>query len=817
MVKNTRWWVFGGAAGLTVVACIKAPDDGKARDPLAPVATAAASSTAPNPVASATPAEPRIALSGWRSVAKDPGAGSLALFDRFVEEQGELDYKDLAAKLKLTPAADAPLPFDPTSVRFYAEIAERLKLTPDEKRIFRRRGVVGVDHEQRYSMGSAYHAIYTRDLPVLVTGDSILHALHRSFDESLKRLEIDVFTQVISDVLSETSKTLAAQRPNATDPELAKSFADVDLYLTVARNLLAGAGAPKDEPADDAGAGRQGALLPERVAPKVADEASIQALLKKVASLELETPLNRRATPLYGGTRHVDWSQFRPRGHYTESTALRRYFRTMMWLGRVDLGWNLRAVDPVSGVRTLPTRELRNAALFTMLLDKSGRLADLDSVSNIIDFMVGRADNVSLATIRDALAKAGVGTPAELASDGAMKRLDTALDAAGARAQQVRGQVVDSDPTSEKPTDLPLAFQVFGQRFVIDSFVLSRVVYDGIVYRGEKQERFMPSGLDAMAALGNDEATRLLATEIDKWHYATNLLAARRVVDRMTPDDWKESAYTQWISALRTLDDTPSKKLFPAVMKGEAWRRKQLQTALASWAELRHDTILYAKQSYTAGTACEYPAGFVEPYPEFFERVRELTSTLSVRLSAATLPQSASNVQSLRQSFATFFENFSKTMEKLRDLANAELSARPFTKAEADFLKQTIDIRGGGSGGPFYTGWYPRLIIGTPDKYKPTVADVHTDPNSGAVLEEGVGDVNFVVVAVDNGPHRMAYVGPIYSFYEFTAPAGKRMTNEEWRELIQNEKLPARPEFARLFQPPGVARTLDPASRTRRK
>ena len=37
----------------------------------------------------------------------------------------------------------------------------------------------------------------------------------------------------------------------------------------------------------------------------------------------------------------------------------------------------------------------------------------------------------------------------------------------------------------------------------------------------------------------------------------------------------------------------------PAVMQTEAWARRVLNTQLASWAELRHDTLLYAKQSYT--------------------------------------------------------------------------------------------------------------------------------------------------------------------------------------------------------------------------
>ena len=41
-----------------------------------------------------------------------------------------------------------------------------------------------------------------------------------------------------------------------------------------------------------------------------------------------------------------------------------------------------------------------------------------------------------------------------------------------------------------------------------------------------------------------------------------------------------------------------------------------MNAQLASWAELRHDTLLYAKQSYTAVPVCDFPDAYVDPYPE---------------------------------------------------------------------------------------------------------------------------------------------------------------------------------------------------------
>jgi hypothetical protein len=355
--------------------------------------------------------------------------------------------------------------------------------------------------------------------------------------------------------------------------------------------------------------------------------------------------------------------------------------------------------------------------------------------------------------------------------------------------------------TAEAEVQPPALYQLFGQRFLLDSYVLSKVVYDSISFKGRKVKRQMPMGLDAMAALGNDEAMRLLRPELEKFDYASNLLAARRMIDGLRPEELEANAYTLWLDALRKLDDVPAQGHFPEVMRRTTYQRKQLQTQLASWAELRHDTVLYGKQSYTMGVLCEYPEGYVEPYPEFFARLALLTAEAEKRLGA-TLTNNTG--------YAEFFKNFSTTMRYLERLARKELDARPFTAEESGFLKKTIDQRGGGCGPPSYDGWYARLYFGgEAEKWKPTVSDVHTDPTSGTVLQEGVGNANFIVAAIDNQSNRAAYVGPVYSYYEFARPASDRMTDETWRKLIEKGTLPERPAWwKQAFPAPATVRHL---------
>jgi hypothetical protein len=566
------------------------------------------------------------------------GAGATELFRARVAAHPDLDYPELARRLALdAPAKDTPLSFDPTAVPYFAHVAEVLKLTADERAIFQREGLVSVDHQKRLSMGTAYNAIYARDLPVLITSDSILHALHRSFDAALEELEVQWFAAVISDALAAAQDALVKEGQGHSGP-LGESLRDVDLYLTVARNLFAGAGASAGDAARDVrpdwlGPAPKPVLPSDRlpVAPRLETEATVRAMLDRIAALKMDDP-NGPCTELYGGKRCVDYSQFRPRGHYTKTPQLRAYFRALTWLGRADLGWTLREVDPRTSFAPLLDRERRDAALTVLALNASGRLPALAAVSRLVDFLVGASDNVTVSDFVAALSHAGIKRFADAGASNAPARIGRALAAGGARNQQIVSQML-ADSGSLEPTDPPLVFQLFGQRFVLDSFIESHVVYDNIVYKGEKQKRMMPSGLDVMAALGDGEAVRLLEPELSRFNYASNLLAARETVDAYDPAAWKESAYNGWLSALRALHDPPSAgSQVPQAMRRNAWRLKQLQTELASWTELRHDTILYSKQSYTVVTGCSYPAAYVEPVPAFYDRVGDLTRSLAKRL-----------------------------------------------------------------------------------------------------------------------------------------------------------------------------------------
>ena len=126
-----------------------------------------------------------------------------------------------------------------------------------------------------------------------------------------------------------------------------------------------------------------------------------------------------------------------------------------------------------------------------------------------------------------------------------------------------------------------------------------------------------------MAVLGSNSARVLLDKLGDSNYkdYDEIFASLQAEVNSYGDDTWSKDVYHGWLYSLRTLlgrfDDR-----YPTFMLTKAWRYKELTTALATWTALRHDTILYAKQNYTALLGVSVPPpksttlGYVKPIPE---------------------------------------------------------------------------------------------------------------------------------------------------------------------------------------------------------
>jgi hypothetical protein len=237
-------------------------------------------------------------------------------------------------------------------------------------------------------------------------------------------------------------------------------------------------------------------------------------------------------------------------------------------------------------------------------------------------------------------------------------------------------------------------------------------------------------------------------------------------------------------------------------MKTTAWHQEKLNTQLTSWAQLRHDNILYGKQSYTGGTGCSYPYTYIEPYPQFYSRLQEFSG------SAAGFFQdvlSGFDFQS-KNAIIKYYTRYSEIMGIFRDIAEKELSGVPVNDDEITFLKTMISQYM--ASGPSITGWFNDLFFESWNalEWDYTVADVHTQPTDeagnlvGHVLHVGNGYINLGVFLAPNpaNPDQIiALAGPVSSFHYEVTDNFLRYTDQEWQEkFIGSTKVtPARPDW----------------------
>jgi hypothetical protein len=342
-----------------------------------------------------------------------------------------------------------------------------------------------------------------------------------------------------------------------------------------------------------------------------------------------------------------------------------------------------------------------------------------------------------------------------------------------------------------------------GQRFVPDSYVFQNLVSPAVgAYVGHEEPftmkmtalgpwRCFPRGLDVMAVLGSEQAYEILKREGDTEYsgkdtsYDKQLGELREEFASLTTEDWNRNLYWSWLYALKPLLIEFGED-YPTFMRTEAWRDKELQTALSSWTELRHDTILYAKQSYTPVASCIPPQpkpviGYVEPIPEFYGRMLALTKMTETGLAQLSVLSEAERER---------LQSLESILERLIQISKDELEGKELTETDYQFIRnfgENLDS----------------IVAGVETRGKETtlVADVHTDANTPLqVLEEGLGHINLALAAykVPDGRIIMG-AGPTFSYYEFKQPISERLTDEEWKGMLKCGQEPQRPEWIKSF------------------
>jgi hypothetical protein len=319
--------------------------------------------------------------------------------------------------------------------------------------------------------------------------------------------------------------------------------------------------------------------------------------------------------------------------------------------------------------------------------------------------------------------------------------------------------------------------------------VTGNVVYDKIKYNNDFVCRLFPSTLDVLFALGNDAAAQLLVPHLNKYCYSTNLTALRYLVDSYDSNFWESSIYGLWLNSIRSLNPPSNREELPKFMQTAAWWQQKMNTQLSSWTELRHDNILYAKQSYTMWGACSYPCGYVEPVRELYHTLNTLAEKAIDKFSNASFSE-----DNLKTRIVSYFEILHGVTDTLLTISLKELNSISLDEHEISFMKSIIFHEDGYAGGKV-NGWYVDLLYGEHNDYQLQhlteadylVADYHTTPSDcggnemGWILHAGTGPIDLAIITAKLADGKtVAFAGPVMSYFEYTTMGWERLTDQEW-------------------------------------
>jgi len=597
------------------------------------------------------------------------------------------------------------------------------------------------NYEQLFHVYDENYYDYT---PSFITTDLYLQVLHMHISKEMQSIEEEKMISLITGLLSNQynlTKTTASTTNNNT---IKKAALWNQVYYAIALNLITGK--PFEVPLE----------------------------YKEAYRIETERAQNAQGNKSdFLGDSLMDYTQFKPRGNYTRTESLKKYFKCVKWLNSASI-----YLDQDEGLS-------RSIMMAYTLMKSETSLKKYQAFSNVIKFLAGEENNISLTLLMSIIKKMN------------NQNLDQLLTKEN--LEKIRKQLYANDPKkmfaqgANSRTDNFLARKKLlftAGRYTFDGEILQRLINIKRDSLKTAPLRPCPKSLDIFAAMGNKTAEDILLNvykEKENWkNYPDTLNLLKRKFGNF--NDWNLSVYNKTMEAVLSLQKQNTTA--PYFMQTTSWKKKDLNTMLASWTGLKHDMVLYIEQPSGAemGDGGEIPPpqkiAYVEPQIEFWKKCIEL-----LNLNKKMLEENGLMTEKLAYrnkelvKMAEFFVTISDKELKGIKISNEEFTTLSFIGGQVESL--TLNIIDSQEG---FT-----QQVNTPERYMAIVTDVftYTDYNkNGTCLEEGVGMGDEIyVIAEING---LLYLtrGAVFSHYEFTQPSSNRLTDEEWQKQLLEHNTP---------------------------
>ena len=409
-----------------------------------------------------------------------------------------------------------------------------------------------------------------------------------------------------------------------------------------------------------------------------------------------------------------------------------------------------------------------------------------------ISFLIGEPDNLSVLDLVGFLQKENVASVEEAISTKTVEKASAYLNQIKTSKNRIKPKIQKTCP--DKINFIP-------QRYLVDNEILEE-----LVDVRPNAERAYPKGLDIFAAFGVSSAENILTytyKEEQQWD-KYNAKLKKLKVKFAGYSDWNHAVYNKWLDCLFTLNS--KEKDYPSYMQTDAWGKKNLNTSLASWAELKHDAILYGEQPMSSecgggGPPPPVVVGYVEPNLKFWKKIIELIQLTENMLERNQLY--TTDIRSKTKSIKEQAEFLLSASE--RELKGEQLKEQEYWTIKAigaSFENLSLSIV---EPEKSLQNWEN---VQGPDKSVAIVADIYTRNVDGCskdgILHVATGKVNDIYVIVNIGGYLYLTKGASFSYFEFVRPLDVRLTDEEWQNILEKKETPAYPIWVKdiMYQDP---------------
>jgi len=567
-------------------------------------------------------------------------------------------------------------------------------------------------------------------IPNFVTVDSLMHTYHLYFSYLMKNIEKEHLAGDLASLSVKMAENSAAQYEALRGSEWEGAAARNVAFFTVGAKLL-GAEVPVYGYAED-------------------------MALHELDAIESASGIAESAIT----GENEDYTQYIPRGYYEGDEQLTRYFKAMMWYGRIHFLQKEEDLD-------------RSALLMTLALTEDAESYGLwEGIYAVTSFFAGASDDAGACEYRPLIESAyGEGVSA-----GSLAGNQEAFAQFHAMSGSLAPPEINSIPIRDGEDNVIPGFRFMGQRFTIDAAIMQQLIYQKVGGNPSGEKRMLPDVLDVPAALGSDMALQILTEQGDTSYagYSENMEELKAGLSERGKTLWTASLYANWLNTLRPLLDKKGEG-YPFFMQNDEWTKKDLECFAGSFTELKHDTVLYTKQvmAEMGGGMEEEPddRGYVEPEPLVYGRFKNLASLTAEGLKRYGMLDAADEEN---------LKKLSDIADKLLAISNKELRDETLSDEEYEFIK--------GYGGNLEHFWIEAVkndtgVEAAQELPAAVVVDIATDPN-GQVLEAATGIPSAIYVAVKvDGKVKIAR-GSVYSFYQFPWPMEDRLTDSKWRYMM---------------------------------